>query len=384
MTRAARDQIYQRALHPTRSPKTARTSTAITFTLTLSLVIGFVLLPLLRPAWLPALHTVPTGGTKANSALAAAFIAAIALHEFGHLTAAIAVKFEILGIALGPFRFARLYGESTVSFRVKSLLGGSISAVPLNERNWRPRILAVIAAGPIATFLTAAIALAVVSRLQPASWASHFFAVLAELSLLIFLLGLIPNGQYTRIRNDAQLFWSVLGNSTEAHAIRLYHRLMRVYIDGMRPRDYPPELVEEMSGYQGRPDLSLAFAAALTKWATDCGDFAMANAWQQNAVRLLPASGSSQRNFASAEWACFALLFTDDLACARRVFSEVRPQEIAPSWRHHRILAAKYVAEGNAAAACREIENALLCLPRKIPSSQFERDLLHRLAARLT
>jgi hypothetical protein len=294
------------------------------------------------------------------------------------------MRFEILGAALGPFRLARLYRESTVSFRAKSLFGGSISAIPLDDRHWRARILVVIAAGPIATFISALTALAATSALQPTSWTYSFLGFLTELSVLIFLLGLIPNGQHARVRNDAQLFWSILRNATEAHAVRLYHQLMRMHIDGIRPRDYPPELVDAMSRYRGRADLSLAFAGALVKWAIDCGDFAMAKAWQQIAVRFLPASGASQRNFARAEWACFELLFSEDLDCARRVFSGVRPEEIAPNWRRHRIRAAKYAAQGDAPAACREIDNALSCLPGGIPYSSFERDLLYRLAARLT
>lgn len=385
MISAVRDQIYQRAQSQPALSQNPRSRTLITFTLTLFLVIAFAALPALRPAWMPAaLQNGRSTGTHAASALAAAFIAAIVLHEFGHFAAAVAVNFQILGVALGPFRVARLYGKSTVSFRPSNLFGGSISAISRGERSWRARILTVIVAGPLATLVSALIALAVVPTLQPASWAHSFLGFLAQLSFLIFLLGLIPNGKYARMRNDAQLFWSILRNGTEAHATRLYHRLMRMHIEGIRPRDYPPELVEDMSRYRGRADLSLAFAGALTKWATDCRDFEMAHAWQQNAVRLLPAAASSQRNFARAEWACFALLIEDNPECARSVLSGVPPREIAPDWRRHRVRAAKYVAEGNVPAASREIGSALLCLPGGIPYSGFERDLLYRLAARLT
>lgn len=385
MIRAVRDQIYQRAQSPPSLSQNPRSRTLITFTLTLFLVSAFAALPALRPAWMPAaFQNGHPAGTQAASALIAAFVCAIALHEFGHFAAAVTVNFQILGIALGPFRVARLYGKSIVNFRPRNLFGGSISAIARGERSWRARILTVIAAGPLATLISGIIALAVVPTLQPASWTHSFLGCLAQLSFLIFLLGLIPNGKYARMRNDAQLFWSILRNGTEAHATRLYHRLMRLHIEGIRPRDYPPALVEDMSRYQGRADLALAFAGALTRWATDCRDFAMAHAWQQKAVRLLPAAAPPQRNFARAEWACFELLFADDPQRARSVLSAVRPQEIAPDWRRHRVRAAKYVAEGNAPAASREIDSALLCLPGGIPYSGFERDLLYRLAARLT
>ena len=122
-------------------------------------------------------------------------------------------------------------------------------------------------------------------------------------------------------------------------------------IEGVRPRDYPQELIEQLSDSQARSDMSLAFADALTKWAIDRGDIEMADAWQRKALQFLADVNPSQRNIARAEWACFELLFLGDAESARRIFSSVRPGDLALGCVRHRLMAAKHLAEGNTSAA---------------------------------
>src|SRR5579875_3926381 len=96
--------------------------------LTLAIFLGAAI-DLFGPAWA---HTI-WGAVKLDSpsdfgVLLAALAASIALHEAGHLAAALLMDFEVLGLCVGPLRATRSYHKWTVEFSGK-LFSGSVSAV---------------------------------------------------------------------------------------------------------------------------------------------------------------------------------------------------------------------------------------------------------------
>ena len=65
------------------------------------------------------------------TALLAAVIAGIVLHEAGHLATALLMNFQVLGLAIGPFRVTRSTGHFQFRISPKSLFSGSVSAICL-------------------------------------------------------------------------------------------------------------------------------------------------------------------------------------------------------------------------------------------------------------
>jgi len=119
---------------------------------------------------------------------------------------ALACDFEILGGRLGPWRMQQLHGKRTVWFSCARLFSCSIAAVPRDCEHWRTRMLLVVAAGPLATLFGLAVAANAAVWAEPQSWLATFWSALAQFHFFSFVLGLMPNGESAKVRNDASLF----------------------------------------------------------------------------------------------------------------------------------------------------------------------------------
>jgi hypothetical protein len=381
MTHAVQKQIYPPTLLPAPKSQKHEGPRLMPLGLFVLALLGGAAAETFGPASVRlAFRSIDLVSTRGLSAALIAFLAVVTMHEAGHLAAAICMRFKILGIALGPFRLTRLHCRWTCRFIARNLFTGSISAIPMDERLWRTRMLTVIASGPTVSLFTAVAALHLLLYVEPGSWLCLALSETALLNLAVFYLGLFPNGSHARSRNDAQFFWCVLRNTEEAQEIRLYQRLMRMKVQGVRPAEYPDQLFEELTCNFGRQDMCLVFADALMKCGIDRGDFEMADRWHTRAMQFIANANSPAYNVPLAESACFDLLFRQDTRSAQAKFFMVRLAEISPDSLRHRLTAAARLAEGNTSAAVDEVGKALSCLPPN-SYSRFERLLMARLAA---
>jgi membrane-associated protease RseP (regulator of RpoE activity) len=187
----------------------------------------------------PVAVRVAFGQWKLDSAAALALLVAacavsIALHECGHLTAALLLRFEVIGGSLGPLRLEKVGGLWRLRLIPRNFFRGSVAAVPARSEFWRGATMIVTAAGPFATLLAA-----IVSVFAASQSGSHpFWGAMSELNLLLFVLALIPvSRQATKKRSlphyataapsDARLFLDLLRNGPEAAAIALCFGHMR-------------------------------------------------------------------------------------------------------------------------------------------------------------
>src|SRR5579875_2871020 len=197
------------------------------------------------PGWFPAIDITKAAGI---TSLLAALAVSILLHEAGHFIAALCMDFQVLGWRLGPVRAARTDERWKIRFSWRGLFGGSVSAIPRDNQFWRLRMLTVVAAGPIATLMTGiAAANFALGNSVPAGWLGDFVNALMQCNLLLFVLGLIPNNPNAQARNDARLILLLCRRTAEAQQILLYHIATQLQLEGIRPRDYPAELMEQLS-----------------------------------------------------------------------------------------------------------------------------------------
>jgi len=334
------------------------------------------------PSWMRVLFEgVSVENFAGAGALAIAFAIAIVWHEAGHLTAALLLNFDILGLSLGPIRATYLHGSW--SFHLSgNFFSASVSAIPRDNHAWRKRMLLVVAAGPAATFLSGTISGLLLFSGVFDSWMKNLLTFSTELNIFFFALGLVPNGSRARARNDATLCYSLMRNTVEAQEILLYHLVTQLSITGVRPRDYPERIIRRLAATRGRPDMSLIFAQAIAFWALDCEDLQTARAWQRRALELSEFCDLRMQNLALAQSAFFDVLFESDFAAAKFKFAQVDLDALSPRNFMHRAKAAAQLTEANISETLAEIQRARFSFPRHLPYYEFERKLLQQLHER--
>ncbi len=330
----------------------------------------------LGPIWLRVFEATGIRTLEDWTMLLAALLAAIVIHEAGHLSAALALDFDVLGGSLGPVRLIRMHRSWSIQLSW-NLFSGSVIAIPRKQSNWRTRMLTVVAAGPLATLFSGFFAALLVLRSgAPDDLLTRFLAGLVELNFFIFVFGLIPNSPASRLANDARLFYSFLRVTSEANQILLYHMVTQLQIAGLRPRDYPERVVRKLATARGRAEMCSVYASAIALWAIDRGDIPSADAWDKRALDLSDFCAIKRQNSALAASACFDVIFRDDIRAARGKFAEVQLSILSPLWLRYRIAAAYWIAARNVPAALAEIARARYSFPNRLPYYEFERTLL--------
>jgi Zn-dependent protease len=316
--------------------------------------------------------------------LLAAVVAAMVLHECGHLLAAWLLGFKFSGASLGPWRLQRLHGQSKLTFSTHRMMDASVSAMPAKLENWRRNLLAVVAAGPLFTLASAAGAFYLL-QLADSHYrlAVLFLAFLLQVNALLFVLGLIPNSVGARVLNDARLFLILAENGHSAEELRLTVELALLVNEGARPQDYPAELMLRLARWRGRPEAELHFANALVRWAMDRDEPVLAECWDAQALAISELCDWRLRNQALAASACVDVLFRDDFEAARSKFTQVNTRMLFPKCLEYRARAACQIAMGRSHKAAREILRAQYSLPRGVVAYDLERKLLENLHLRV-
>ena len=305
--------------------------------------------------------------------LLAAVLAAMLVHEVGHLLASVLLGFQVLGGTLGPMQIQVLPGTSKFSWSLKTFFTGSVSAVPRSMGHWRAAMMAVAAAGPIATLASAWAA----ATLHPPDHAWFVLQVVfLQVSALLFFLGLIPNSREARQHNDARILLDLMLRNKGCEELELKVLLKQQVLSGVRPEDYPHELLARLAGFEGRSESRVLFAQALVHWAVDSGEIELADIWDQHAFSLADDCGLRMRNSVLASSACFDVIFRRDLEAARSKFEQVDFHVLFPACFEQRARAANQIALGRLHRAPAYIIRAQYALPRGIAYYTLERSLL--------
>jgi len=330
------------------------------------------------PSWVRAIfERVQLNSLSGLSALLLALLASIVAHELGHLLAARAFNYEILGAAIGPFQLDRWHHKCIFRLRAGQWSRCSISAVPRQMHSrWRIHMMLVVLAGPVASLLFLAVAV---------SWAAghhadHFWSACAEVNFFLVMLGFIPNSRLAPIRNDAALFLALWKKAADAQDIFRCHQAIELGLRGIRPEDFPEPLLHELATFEHtRPYTRLMVARRMVEWAVDSGNQQLAGEWDQEALEASAQCGARSANRALAESACLDVGLRRDLVTASRKFAKVRFAELFPPSLAERAQAAYFVARHLPQQAPAHILRAQYQLPRGNPYYNFERMLLEQL-----
>jgi hypothetical protein len=156
-----------------------------------------------------------------------AVLAVLFLHEAGHALGGILLRMKLIGFVVGPFRWAFDNGAWQFDFRPATLFNfaGGTAVVPTAMDNFRRRKIAQVAAGPIVSLLTGAIAAFLVLHAPGHAWAPAWrvLSYFATISFVVGLLNFIPFKMGNGYSDGAKLF-QLRSEGVWAE----YHRLLGV------------------------------------------------------------------------------------------------------------------------------------------------------------
>ncbi len=186
----------------------------------------------------------------------------IAVHELGHLLAALIVRLRVLRFVVGPLEIMR-QGDCYRVVRPRSLFkfNGRVESYPLDSRPARARIAAFIAAGPLASLLFAglcsAAALALndplpvdpiaqpISAIMPRNLVSALLGCTAWYSAAVAFSNLIP-GQHRGVDLDGKKLLEMLLGGKRAERLLLTMRMNGYVLERVRARDWPVAQVDRL------------------------------------------------------------------------------------------------------------------------------------------
>jgi hypothetical protein len=208
-----------------------------------------------------------------------AYYLVVAVHELGHLAAALFVRFEWREFSTDPLVVRRKAARIRWRFVPARLLaGGQVQAVPPDALNLRRRFLILLAGGPIATAL-------VFAALAPFPWTDWSTAVCVA-NLLAAATSWLPyyTGGYV---TDEKAILLLSGGSAEGELLLAILRVMALDTRGVRPRDWGAETIARLR-LASESTLGVAASILLLSHALDGND---GDAIAEEVERALPRAG---------------------------------------------------------------------------------------------
>ena len=193
-----------------------------------------------------------------------AFLLVIAIHEAGHAFAGLRVNFDFRMYVVGPFLWDKEQNKWKFKWNKNvNTAGGLVVCLPIGTNNLPKRFAIYAAGGPIASLLLSALAYLLsllLSSLNTTSMVAlqttgFFFLMLAVLSLLIFLITIIPihSGGFS---SDGARILRILKGGEAAHFEVLLLKIIAQSTGGIRPKLIVIDELEEAKTLAKKLNLS--------------------------------------------------------------------------------------------------------------------------------
>ncbi len=275
----------------------------ITWLASIAIGVGFVSIVNIDSAsWVPALFL------------------SVAVHEIGHLVAGKLVGMNPGGIVVCGFMILRSGPGWRFQFDWRRVLSGGLAQPLPKMGDFAPRRYALmVAGGPIATLLTAAIAgIAWKAYDEPAGWLSSLF----WLNLVLFAGILVPMSGPNK--TDGPRIWMLLRQPEESRRWMAMLQLLAQDSQGVEPRDWDAELVELALSYDSAaPEQAAREMFALYRRA-DLDDDAGVLEHIERALVGSGRCGKLVRHWCFSEAAAISALIRGNPAAARTWMARAR------------------------------------------------------------
>lgn len=313
-------------------------------------------------------------------------------HELGHAIAGYVNGMRLVAFSVGPFLAHKKANKWKFGFTLGTLIGagGSVATVPLHLRNLRRRMAVEIAAGPIASLLTAVIAMGVLAKMPHSAWEMWWKvpAVVAAISAGAVLLNLIPFRSAAGF-SDGALLAQLLVGGPFADMREALKAIGATSVSPLRPRDVDAAVLSR--GVNASAGEMAGTGRILeTICAVDRGDLTCARACLDSALETLSTPEKVNGPGGAAEMA-FYLAYLDGHAGRAsqwlrdaETFAAKKKFSLAGEFDYWLSVAAVRLAEGREAEADQAWRRAE-DLAHRFPKTglyEYQRDLLHTVRGR--
>jgi hypothetical protein len=170
----------------------------------------------------------------------------LGVHEIGHLIGGLSQGMRFLLLIVGPFGWHASVAGPRFEWNTNvALMGGLAATLPTEiGASLRRQLLVMIAGGPLASLLLAIFAVAAIAYVDPRIAA--YCLIVAATSFGIFLVTLIPTRAGGFMSDGMQLIDVWRGGTAVVERSALL-RIFAQSMDGVRPRDWDPEALAELS-----------------------------------------------------------------------------------------------------------------------------------------
>ncbi|MCR6664177.1 MAG: M50 family metallopeptidase [Luteimonas sp.] len=210
----------------------------------------------------------------------------IVLHEAGHALAGLARGMRPVAFGIGSLRWDR--GESGWRFRRSAGvagISGFAALLPVGERGLsRTDQSLYLLGGPLANLLTAAVAFALLPLADGTPVLAAFLLGSAASALLLGVANLVPFHSQGW-RSDGRGLLDLARRTPDAALQRQLNQLLALNMAGVRPRDWPAELVPQPVDGSASPMLAVNGDILRLSWAMDLGDATAAAEAARHATR---------------------------------------------------------------------------------------------------
>jgi sterol desaturase/sphingolipid hydroxylase (fatty acid hydroxylase superfamily) len=194
-------------------------------------------------------------------------------HELGHVFAGWATEMKLRAFVIGPLRFTLRSGKWGCEFNPAGLWGGGAAGLaPTHLRDMRSRQAFMIAAGPVASLITAILATAVALTAPGHAWAPawkflSWLATFAWVSAIINCIPVRPQDQYS----DGAQIYQLLSNGPWADFHMAFSMVASSAVTPLRARDFDVAVLNRAAAFMVTGKRGMLLNLFLYVHHCDCG-----------------------------------------------------------------------------------------------------------------
>jgi hypothetical protein len=308
----------------------------------------------------------------------------LAVHETGHLIAALVARLRVVAFAVGPVAVVRSKGGLVVEFLAPRMWQSGLTlALPTGVHSLRRRMALFIVGGPLASLVVGGACLVLAYHLNEATFpfapylprpfwdralfprthAFTWFNLAALLNLLLVGIGNLLPWEYRHWASDGAKLQELLRDGRRWESTWLIEALRASLLDGIRPRDWNPALVERLLALRTGSSGDVTANLYGHYYSLDVGRLDQAGQLLDLAVTQREGTPAAQQPAVLVESAFFEARYRHNAVAARRRLEQV-PRDSRELHTYLRAESALLLAEGRAAEAAAAAEAGLAALPQ--------------------
>jgi uncharacterized membrane protein YhaH (DUF805 family) len=175
----------------------------------------------------------------------------IALHESGHLLAALALRMKIIHVAIGPLEWSNSFGKKKIRMQAgfRYWLRGQTLVAPKDIQGFRERKISQVAAGPSVSIVTGLMSTAIVIMSVGSAWEDSWLILsrFATISLALGVFNLVPFRIGAGYSDGAKLF-QLLSSGLWCRYQLLLGMIYASTVTPIRARDFDIDTIQEAAG----------------------------------------------------------------------------------------------------------------------------------------